>query len=497
VGNERGEIMKRLLKRIIVGLCVLSFAAVVCLLVLLLCVHTESVRKSPYYIHSPFNSLPPLSPNEIDIFGVKDTQVVPIPVSEDIFLEALKGCDLDHLVETATLTDFLERFGEPLRFYDYNGIEYTREHLPMSFRMDYPAGFVFHIYEQQLFQIDLTSRGHLVTENLQVGSSFGDVLSVFGELQKVIDKSGKKFRFPSGWSEESSGSMYISDHLKLYLPQNHGIAFVLNRDTVTKIQICRIQAFKPVETNYVVQPETNTTQAEGNFVLQPETNTIQRYFKLSSAYKCKGRLEQLGQAFLMYTNESKGERYPLLSSQPGCFMFNAADIFPKYANDTTLLCCPALKGKKTSANSLQGMEYSINDESYWYFGFSIFFEREALAFLAAYNDAMENQLEFDDKLSVPYRAKAGTLGQVVNLSAGVGRFYVRDIGNPAAFPSVMRCIPLLVERPNNHGGNGGHVLYLDGHVEWLPYPGPFPMTQSFIEGLIALEEKWEGEQVGQ
>lgn len=42
------------------------------------------------------------------------------------------------------------------------------------------------------------------------------------------------------------------------------------------------------------------------------------------------------------------------------------------------------------------------------------------------------------------------------------------------------------ERPELHG-IGGHVLYLDGHFEFVPYPGKFPMVPSFVEGLRSLD----------
>jgi len=41
---------------------------------------------------------------------------------------------------------------------------------------------------------------------------------------------------------------------------------------------------------------------------------------------------------------------------------------------------------------------------------------------------------------------------------------------------------VMWEWPTNHGG-AGNVLYLDGHVEFVPYPGKFPMTEKFINEL--------------
>lgn len=35
--------------------------------------------------------------------------------------------------------------------------------------------------------------------------------------------------------------------------------------------------------------------------------------------------------------------------------------------------------------------------------------------------------------------------------------------------------------------DGGHVLYMDGHVEFVPYLGKFPMTAVFFYGLRWLD----------
>ncbi len=50
-------------------------------------------------------------------------------------------------------------------------------------------------------------------------------------------------------------------------------------------------------------------------------------------------------------------------------------------------------------------------------------------------------------------------------------------------------IPVIWEWPSNHV-NGGHVLYMDRHVEFVTYPGEFPMTERFIEALRKLEPEF-------
>ena len=50
-----------------------------------------------------------------------------------------------------------------------------------------------------------------------------------------------------------------------------------------------------------------------------------------------------------------------------------------------------------------------------------------------------------------------------------------------------RPIPVIIERPGLQKG-GSNVLFLDGHVEFIAYPGKWPMTEKFIKALESLDE---------
>ncbi len=71
------------------------------------------------------------------------------------------------------------------------------------------------------------------------------------------------------------------------------------------------------------------------------------------------------------------------------------------------------------------------------------------------------------------------------LRLGIERFFVTDINNPAGSAQAASEIPvmwdLIGSRPGdvdltNHIPAGGNCLYMDGHVEWIPYPTKFPMS---------------------
>ena len=44
----------------------------------------------------------------------------------------------------------------------------------------------------------------------------------------------------------------------------------------------------------------------------------------------------------------------------------------------------------------------------------------------------------------------------------------------------------MIERPGMHE-TGASVLFLDGHVEFMRYPGKFPMTEKVIKALESLD----------
>lgn len=64
--------------------------------------------------------------------------------------------------------------------------------------------------------------------------------------------------------------------------------------------------------------------------------------------------------------------------------------------------------------------------------------------------------------------------------------WMRCLPRPHALNNTHSSIPVIIEWPGNHYG-GGHVVYLDGHREFVKYPGKFPMTREFIKSLLAID----------
>ncbi len=88
-----------------------------------------------------------------------------------------------------------------------------------------------------------------------------------------------------------------------------------------------------------------------------------------------------------------------------------------------------------------------------------------------------------------YTNSTGTQVNVYRLREGVERFFITDINNSGGSALAQSVIPTAIDMPSantkavqnrfNHLPGGGNILYLDGHVEFVKYPGTFPMCRAF------------------
>ena len=101
-----------------------------------------------------------------------------------------------------------------------------------------------------------------------------------------------------------------------------------------------------------------------------------------------------------------------------------------------------------------------------------------------------NQLAWTSRLGVGF----GGSGRAMRLREGIERFAITDINNPASSATAQSVIPVMFDTYGNptmsedtaggvifnHIPGGSNVLYMDGHVEFLRYPGKFPVTNEDI-----------------
>ncbi|MBN4046847.1 hypothetical protein JYT90_00860 [bacterium AH-315-P07] len=189
-------------------------------------------------------------------------------------------------------------------------------------------------------------------------------------------------------------------------------------------------------------------------------------------------LKQIGLSMKMYSNESRGEKYPDLSPIAGRLALNSGQIYPEYLTDPGIFISPA----HPDAFKLEGAANPIDlidDHSFWYLGYTMLDDEAGTRFVEEY----ARRVREGEPLEGDWKVGSKT---VYALRDGIARFLITDINNPRVNSISNSKLPLMIERPNLHEG-GGNVLFMDGHVEFIEYPGKFPMTRRFIEGLESLD----------
>lgn len=223
-------------------------------------------------------------------------------------------------------------------------------------------------------------------------------------------------------------------------------------------------------------------------------------------------------------------------------MYNITMMYPEYISDLSVLVCPSDPGwgevpfenPMTGETDLwrqcsqgdRGVE--VADNSYWYWGHLLdkmedipahtvpardllqWFGRPtrgvpdderlagqpAVLFLHRFWGATESErpalVDRDFDLSryselCPSGCGNGKFGAslVWRLREGIERFLITDINDPGESATAQSSIFILYDKTAtvvkyfNHAPGGVNVLYLDGHVNFVRYPGAAPATEGF------------------
>jgi prepilin-type N-terminal cleavage/methylation domain-containing protein/prepilin-type processing-associated H-X9-DG protein len=106
-------------------------------------------------------------------------------------------------------------------------------------------------------------------------------------------------------------------------------------------------------------------------------------------------------------------------------------------------------------------------------------------------------------MGVPF-ATLATMGSggkqfIPRLREGAERMLVTDVFAPAGTAKAQSTIPVMWDQVGAIGSSadnfahkpgGANVLYLDGHVSWLRYPGEFPIDKQCVTLGRIFEENW-------
>ncbi|MEA3364524.1 MAG: DUF1559 domain-containing protein [Candidatus Hydrogenedentes bacterium] len=217
--------------------------------------------------------------------------------------------------------------------------------------------------------------------------------------------------------------------------------------------------------------------------------------------------------------------------------FNGPSVYPEYLSDDNILICPSDADGWTRVES-DGWRHpdamypdgGINPCHFWeisyeYYGWAI----QAENVIMAGTDVNDTPVSFDfgfltaiqavftgaggtpDQNSISAIANwaagtrgnsfegdmsyTGSMGETTcyRLREGIERFFITDINNPAASAIAQTELPVMWDMAwtvsdsvngwsyFNHIPGGSNVLYMDGHVEFIRYPGEWPICRAYVE----------------
>jgi len=236
---------------------------------------------------------------------------------------------------------------------------------------------------------------------------------------------------------------------------------------------------------------------------------------------CQNNLKQMGLVFNMYANESRGGLFPPIKiwtcDDPPKYArdatFNGPSLYPEYLTDVNVCVCPSDSDATDMAASWH-VNKDLNEPvltcmlargSYYYLSWAFYEPALLLPGVAvpteipvSMDPSNQGQIVafaltllngevvtgFLDMYTSGFspEAKEAAIGPVPRLRMGIERFFITDINNPAASAAASSEIPIMWDEIAVYGGaatfnhvpGGGNCLYMDGHVEWLPWKTKFP-----------------------
>jgi prepilin-type N-terminal cleavage/methylation domain-containing protein/prepilin-type processing-associated H-X9-DG protein len=99
----------------------------------------------------------------------------------------------------------------------------------------------------------------------------------------------------------------------------------------------------------------------------------------------------------------------------------------------------------------------------------------------------------DKDLSVDVLLNGSLVYTSHRIKEGVERFMITDINNPAAAAKAQSTVAVMFDiidtNPSdfNHVPGGANTLFMDGHVEFIKYPGKHPCTRAFSKLVEAFD----------
>lgn len=182
-----------------------------------------------------------------------------------------------------------------------------------------------------------------------------------------------------------------------------------------------------------------------------------------------------------YAAHAGNSTLPPLSTQPGRLMYAAFGKSQDERHSPYIAQSDPDYNRLWSQTTLpSNTNFLVDDWSFFYLGYEIHSDEEMAAFAVVYKTRIQDGLDFTGDLPAP------SFPDNVIKRLRLIPFNIK-INNQPSIPPLYT-IPVLIERIENNKMLGGNVLFLDGHVEFMPYPGKWPMTEKTIQILNALDQ---------
>lgn len=218
-------------------------------------------------------------------------------------------------------------------------------------------------------------------------------------------------------------------------------------------------------------------------------------------FRHAGGSKNLALALKMYANNGY---YPPLSARPGYLMFEMDKMYPTHLSTPLFLLSPADPMRREYQDSGLTPAFCFENSSYFYLGYKVWDDETVKAFAEAYTRRLEEGTGFETDL--PVDAPIERLTRLDDAPQRHSMVPSEEAGHPRweFLNHPTSAVPCLIERPHPYPGPfglhllvpialskptmGGMVAYQDGHTEFIPYPGKWPMTEKTISVLTELAE---------